>query len=519
MKKTLAGILATTMVLSFAGCGGGSRLGGSGGKKSLEIGVFDGGYGVEWVEKVAEAYETANDGVNIKIKTTVDQATDLGKIEAGLCSYDVFLTTSASVNNYGLKGYFLDLSEVYSAKSAGEQLTVAQKLGEQTANSFKVHNGKYYSLPFADGVTGLAYNKTVMDGIFAGESYTLPKTTNELKALADRIKAKGQYSFVYTFDNEAEYTWWMTLTFLSQMMGYEAYTNMLKGQYYDAQTNAFVQDLTGETVYNIPERTKAIQTTEALMSESSGYVAEATSKFEDFAEAQAYFLGLGYGSDKSKACFMVNGDWLYNETEYLQSATNPQDLRMMKFPIISAITDTFEGADRQMSDATLSSIIQAVDEGATNSDLCSATTFAKIKEARNMVYSLQTQQIATVPANCKNFELAKDFLLFMTSDAVAQIYCNELEGSTTPYNKSVTSTSANEYIKSRNAMIQSADTIYLPSYYSIDKFVYKEYPSFSFYSQKLFEGGALTYYNSASYKTNYLSGFKNALIVAGLIQA
>ena len=519
MKKRFVGILATTMALSFAACGGGGGLGGGGGKQSLEIGVFDGGYGVEWVEKVAEAYEIANEGTRIKIKTTVDQATDLGKIEAGLCSYDVFLTTSASVNNYGQKGYFLDLSEVYAAKSEGEQLTVLQKLGEETAKSFKVHNGKYYSLPFADGVTGLAYNKTVLDQVFAGETYTLPKTTDELKALADRIKAKGQYSFVYTFDNEAEYTWWMTLTFLSQMMGYDAYTNMLKGQYYDSETSAYVQDLTGETIYNSPERAKALEVTEALMSQSSGYVAEATSQFEDFAETQAYFLGLGYGSDKSKACFMVNGDWLYNETEYLQSATNPQDLRMMKFPIISDITDTFEGADKQMTDATLSSIIAAVDNGATSSDLCSAATFAKIKEARNMVYSLQTQQIATVPANCKNFDLAKDFLLFMTSDAAAQIYCNELEGSTTPYNKTVVSTTANEYIKSRNEMIKSADTIYLPSYYSIDKFVYKEYPSFPFYSQKLFEGGALNYYKSASYKTNYLSGFKNALIVAGLIQA
>ena len=84
MKKRFVGILATTMALSFAACGGGGDLGGGGGKQSLEIGVFDGGYGVEWVEKVAEAYEIANEGTSIKIKTTVDQATDLGKIEAGL---------------------------------------------------------------------------------------------------------------------------------------------------------------------------------------------------------------------------------------------------------------------------------------------------------------------------------------------------------------------------------------------------------------------------------------------------
>lgn len=518
MKKFFAVILAAAIACSLTACGSGTDGGQPGKKQALEVGVFNGGYGLEWVEKIADAYELSHKGTKITIKETIDQATDLSKIEAGLCSYDVFFTTLASVNKYGVKGFFKDLNSVYEGKPEND-LTVEEKLGTERAKNYKVYNGNYYSLPFADSVTGIAYNKTVLDGLFAGSSYKLPNTTNEFITLAEQIKTKNQYAFVYTLDNEAEYAWWMTQTFVAQMVGYESYVNMLKGKYYDTTSGDYVQDLTGETIYGFPERIIAIQETQKLLNKSSGYVATATDKFEDFAEAQAYFLGKGYGNDKTKACFMVNGDWLYNETEYLQSATNPQDLRMMKFPITSEIVKTFTGADASMTDETLSSIISSIDNDATSSALCSSSTFNKIKEARNMVYSLQTQQVACIPSGCKNLDLAKDFLLFLTSDSASQIYCNALQGCTTPYNTNVTSTATNEYIKSRNEIIKSEDTILLPSYYSIEKFVYSLYPNYTFYSEKLYKGEAVSHYNSSTYKNNYLTGFRAALITAGIIQA
>ena len=89
-------------------------------------------------------------------------------------------------------------------------------------------------------------------------------------------------------------------------------------------------------------------------------------------------------------------------------------LVMVKMPIISSIVDTLE--NKNMTDAELSAVIDAIDAGETSYPGVSQKDFDRLVEARRMVYSATFDHCAGIPARAKNKDLAKDFLEFMASD-------------------------------------------------------------------------------------------------------
>ena len=524
MKKKISALaigLATLVAAASCGKSDGKTPGGVNGgsaKGTLTVRLFDGGYGHQFLDDIARAYESVNKGTKIVIKTTVDTSSDMTKMESGLYIADLFISTT-TLGAQGRKGTFMELDDVFASTPTGESKTVAEKLGD-SAEMFKSFNGHYYGFPVNDGMTGLVYNKTTLDEAFGEGNWKEPRTSDELYNLCKRLVQldKGYYPFVYTTDTNAEYQWWMTYAYLAQLLGEEGYYKAGFGQYFDEASNKYVFDATGETVYDLEQKKSAIKDVQRFNGAENGMASQWCDGM-DFAEAQSFFLGYGYGSkDKGKAAFMTNGDWVYNEMQYLISDDNPQDIRMMNFPVTSYILDYTESID---NDEELCALISAIDMGSDaltgNGYSVSQEDYDRVKEARSMVYTLKVQMEAGIPSTSKNAALAKSFLTFFASDTAGTIYSKALHGDITPFTRNVTEVTPNTFIKSKLDTLNNINGVtYIYSATDAEKFNVGFYGGLYYYSRLLHEGTALNEY-LGDYKKTFLARYSAAKVTAGIM--
>ena len=125
---------------------------------------------------------------------------------------------------------------------------------------------------------------------------------------------------------------------------------------------------------------------------------------------------------------------------------------MIKMPIISSIVNTLE--NKNMTDAELSAVIDAIDAGETSYPGVSQKDFDRLVEARRMVYSATFDHCIGVPAKAKNKELAKEFLKFMASDMGQAIYAKHLNGLSMAYGYEPTGT-MNSFVQSRYDIVEN----------------------------------------------------------------
>jgi len=227
-RKTIAAIAAPVMAFSLlAGCGsnGGSGNeasraadGGSGGgspasaanspgaggtefaNKELNVAVFQGGYGREYWDTVAENFMKEYPGTKINI-TASPKIAELvrPKIVAG--NPPDLMYIAGSDNTPILDGLIkdkalLDLTDVFGAATADGSQPLKDKIlpGVLESRSMSPYgDGKIYLAPFNFGVMGLWYNKNLFDT----KGIAPPKTWDELFALNDKAKENGRALFTY----------------------------------------------------------------------------------------------------------------------------------------------------------------------------------------------------------------------------------------------------------------------------------------------------------------------------------
>ena len=176
-------------------------------------------------------------------------------------------------------------------------------------------------------------NKTVVDRIFP-EGYEIPNTTDELIRFCNEIKAEGVYPFSIStsisYWDYLHWVWW------AQYAGYDNYIDYYWGYYQKEQPDGTTVRTLAENgeVLGMPGRLESVKVAENLLKKENGYM----HKYADsmtWQEAQIAFVGQGYaGQDMTESAMMVNGQWLENEVQsYL--LTKPQDLVMIKTPVIS----------------------------------------------------------------------------------------------------------------------------------------------------------------------------------------
>ena len=474
IKKVLVIVLAAITSLScFSACAGNKSAEGK-----LFIAVENKGYGVPWVRKLAKAFENKT-GVEVTVEQSTFEAETIS-LQTGSNDHDIIFVCG-ELSYYATDARLTNLYELFYNQvpyGADESATKIKDLCAFTDCYNLKSEGdsaySYYAFPYANGTESLLYNVTTLNTIY-GDDWNLPRTSDEFFAMLEDIftnksdKAYGMTS-IGTYTETFVNTWW------AQYDGYEKYFDYWRA-YKDGEFCSESPEMA-----KTPGRLKALEGLERLFTRydkttvngSESKLKYFHDKINDFVVGSALgaaqassetFAGAGYKKDTRLVAFMPNGDWF--EYEMDKEVLEGQDIRMMKIPVLSAITETFEGDDRNMSDETLSACIAFVDGDdltAAEQELIadvSENTMERIREARNTVYSLGCLQQGAVPATSVNKALAADFLRFMVSDEGQKIYSTELGGLSMCYGYSPdSSVNVTEYVKSVNAVNKNAKFIY-----------------------------------------------------------
>ena len=431
-KIILAMLLIFAMMVPLTACGGGSGdddwgNGGTTGKgKSLTIICFEGSYGTQWLDAMAKAFESAYD-CTVKVKKSYINSELITLLNDNSINDDIVMGLGSMFNAQNT-GFLVDLSDVYNAVPEGEDQAIKDKMVESIYEKLLTDDGKIYQMNWANSISSIVMNKTVLDRIFP-DGYKVPNTTDELIAFADAIKAKGVYPFSIStsisYWDYLHWVWW------AQYDGYQKYTDYYYGYYHQVNADGTVtrvKDTTGKVLEN-QGRLEAVKVAETLLKKGNGYL----HKYADsmtWQESQIAFVGQGFaGQDMTECAMMVNGDWLENDVQSYLIQKN-QELVMIRPPMISSIVNTLE---TKLTDAQLSAVIDAIDAGETSYAGVSQKDFDRLVEARRMVYSATYDHSVAIPAKAKNKELAKEFLKFMASDMGQSIYAQYQNGMSMPY--------------------------------------------------------------------------------------
>ena len=397
----------------------------------LNIFLFDGGYGEEWLNNIKAAYIKKNPRVKIDIKVHFDSQTQLSNLEAGTSQYDILFLTD-NMFNLAKRQKLLDISEVYEFAEEGSK-PLSERMDQNFVDNFRMDDGKFYLMPWADSREGLIYNKTVADKLFP-DGMPLPRTTDEMFEIFDMI---GDRAYPFVYSGTDDYLPYLFIPFWAQYEGMDAFNAYYEGYYYDEDGNR-IFDKTGATVSGQTGRLRAWEVLEKLCKASNGYCHDDVESM-DFMEAQLAFLGQGFGDDSKECVFSLNGEWLENEADFsLQDKA--QEIRFARTPVMSSVKEKLDSIPNDRDDILRAVVdyADAVLDGVTPEKTAlmqnvSDEDIQWVINARSMVNSVAPDHNVGINADTKVKNLAIDFLKFLTTEEAGRIYSRTLNGIKLPY--------------------------------------------------------------------------------------
>ena len=443
-------LLLSTGVM--AGCNGGGDNTDSGAVKEVQIGVVSKGYGNEFAKSLAEEYNKLHTDVKVTVKKTTPTATyqdtqlQLGKKRNNI---DIFFTVTNTI--FSTQGdatlyHWADLSDVYDSAAVGYAEAdgtrrIEDLLDPSFVRDFTYTDGKQYSMPWTSGVVGLLYNKTKWDATNTNlknagkEELTLPKTTDEMFTLFEKIKtedvkAASGNAYAFSYSGQNSYMHFMFNSLWPQYEGKTASENFFEGK---NEQGVYTAD-----IYNTKGREYAYDVVRNMILKSNGYVNDGDSS-QTYDLEQLSFL-------RGNALFSCNGDWMEREAS---AKFNPgdADVAILRTPVMSEIVNNdkikadFTGTDAE-KDAKLSAIVAFIDENYIDGNSApseedaatldvSLTTLEFINHARLVRHTLP-DFVAVIPEYSNELNEAKDFLKFMYSKAGQEIVMRETYGCGAP---------------------------------------------------------------------------------------
>ena len=448
---TVLGVLLLSIGV-MAGCNGGGDNTDNGEVKEVQIGVVSKGYGNEFAKSLAEEYNKLHTDVKVTVKKTTPTATyqdtqlQLGKKRNNIDIFFTVTNTIFSTQSDATLYHWADLSDVYDSAAVGYAeadgtRTIEDLLDPSFVENFTDTDGKQYSMPWTSGVVGLLYNKTKWDATNTNlknagkEELTLPKTTDEMFTLFEKIKtedvkAASGNAYAFSYSGQNSYMHFMFNSLWPQYEGKTASENFFEGK---NEQGVYTAD-----IYNTKGREYAYDVVRNMILKSNGYVNDGDSS-QTYDLEQLSFL-------RGNALFSCNGDWMEREAS---AKFNPgdADVAILRTPVMSEIVNNdkikadFTGTDAE-KDAKLSAIVAFIDENyidgnsspseedAATLDV-SLTTLEFINHARLVRHTLP-DFVAVIPEYSNELNEAKDFLKFMYSKAGQEIVMRETYGCGAP---------------------------------------------------------------------------------------
>lgn len=444
------------------------------GANVLEIFCWDAGYGTLWCSELIKAFKNESwvketyPTLEIVYNSDPNSNTYVTQINAGQGANTLDLIFSGGVSTYigrtvdGTPNgdpFFADLTEtVYNKFIPGEEsteLTVKDKMLGTYVDSVRYYERgedsnmkdtipfKSYVLPWASGMDGILYNADHL--AFIGEE--VPLTTQQFIDLCKKISTNQYFEYnrtdpygKYAIYKDSGGAYWNYLypIWWGQYEGIDGYYNFFNG---------VVNGRISADVYKQKGKQHALQAMEDILLWDNGYVYQKSTGLEH-KQAQTNFLS-------GQGVFYANGDWFAKEMEQTKKDLEKYeeikyDIRMMKTPIISAITEKTPSIPNE---DTLRAVIRAIDLGySTIAEAKNATTEVKgyefitnvtqddydiIMEARGIVHSIGPNHHAVVPSYALGKEIAFDFLRYMATDKAQEIYMKATGGASLPFDYDV----------------------------------------------------------------------------------
>ncbi len=442
-KKLCSKIITLALTLSvlasvamFGACGVGGNPGGA---STVRISVADMGWGTKWLNDLKREYEAQRLGyVSITPSSGGSgNSAIISAVEGKTSSIDIAFVESGiagKVYESGGDAYFADLTELVSEPYADEGgATILSKMQATTKELLRFEVGgqdKYYSLPWAGGISGIVMNGDVWDAWVARNDIDakykqLPVTTDELIALSSEFATKNANAFPevtpWIYSNKSEYYSMFFPIWFAQYEGAAGMQNFLAGK------NS--EGIIDEEIYGYQGQLEALEVMNDII---NGTKFQHSGSIDlDFTDIQGQFV------NNNAALFMINGAWLENEANASDSNIN-----FFRTPVVSAVRNRTTTVE---TDAELSALIKAIDSGSTalvgtGYDV-NQTDYNVIKDARSISYLASgSSAVALVPVNSPRQDEAKDFLRFMYSDQGLKIIYSALKGARIPVR-----TSDNQY--------------------------------------------------------------------------
>ena len=534
IDKVLSMVMATVMAGGLSACfGGGDEINTD--STVLNVKIRKAGYGTEYIEVVADAFEEAfkDKGYEINVLAPREDLTGTTVLRDiwSNSGIDVYFTSDLEART-GVTGEFGQMisnmtDNIYKKPAikldgTEETETIEAKLAGYDFPS-TIYNDQYYGMPFALGFGGLAVNKKVLDQF----ELELPRTTNELwhcaKVIMEQAKAGETKARPFTYAlSDNNYAMSLVNPWLGQYEGYDSFNEFWSFQKKVENEDGTVTytDMTTDA-YEVFHKQGVYELYEATYQMYDWQMSAAGSGSHDLSSAQAKIM-------KGEAVFYSVGDWMFNE-EAKKFPKYLNDVTFINIPMLSSVgTLVFgdNGFDAATCEQILTSIIKYADQHMAAETIKSTVEselsvtldledVVSICERRGYVKD-SSGAMAIISQKSEKKELAETFLRFCASTEVATLMSKSMQtgspfavgvnnDSQYPYLQATSKIAANPYFKQLISVNQGyrarlGPAGMFPS--EGDIFVNKIYDAqITTYDASLNRTGSDELYKNAAYKT------------------
>ncbi len=464
-KKALAIVLSLTTMLPLAAACGGSgdsaladpNKGDKNRTRTLNVSIFNGGYGMGWLYELKRGFEEIHKDVYIEVTPSYSDGNARTELKSGVSQNDLYFlkdnyyqyvdSGNVRVGKTTYESWYADLSDVMNGPAYGETETIASKFAENKIEWLTSSKGKIHAIPWGGNFFGFACNVDILEE--AG--CEVPVTTDEMFDCFEKIKeanltnAQGKKVFPMNLTTTADNSLRQPmLQWFAQYNGTEGWDNYWNGI---DENGEYLQP----ALVNNTGLLRALEVAAKMGHADNQYLHEYCLT-DDFIFQQFRVF--------NKECaFLLTGDWVLNETASNFTEEELKDTIFVKYPVISSIVNKLDDSD--MTDETLAAIIREIDAGATSSTLCSTEDFAIIKDARSINLDGSLIHLAVVPCYSKNIELAKEFLRYVYTDNGFKTFAKNTRGNVwiTDYDYENSGVEFNNFAKSALKVMQTSTNL------------------------------------------------------------
>lgn len=377
---------------------------------NLNLRVWDGGYGTQWLQNMAAAFQKRYPNTTVEIFDTVERQAISSELQGGVSKeYDIYFLEALMSDDV-----LVDVSDVYEMTNPEETVKVGDKINLTFKDVYSGPNGIKYGIPSYTGSYGIVYNTDYVD--------SFPVTTDGWVQLCNDLKTEyGTSLYPIVFSGKQGVNYWHPVAdvLVAQYLGGAAYDYMQLGRNANGALDPTV-------AYDISQL-YAAQAIEDLLWYENGNIDPYSVGYQYLPAQDVFMLD-------AQAAMMVNGSWLMNEMkDTLEDLI--YDFEMAKIPVISDIIK-HPKCSSIADDAELTALIKAIDKGKTELKgegyEVEQSAYDHVKEARGLVYAAGESSGAYIPKQigAERIALAKQFLKFMYSDfgivSMAQANCGAM---------------------------------------------------------------------------------------------